>query len=169
MPQEEKIKEDERQVAIWQSAHRGTVELSKTYKFEASHVLPLHKGKCSRLHGHSWELTVTRDGFVNPETGFVVDYYDLGLLVNEHIINQVDHTHLGQGNVTIHSAGGFPARQFEPFGGPSFYPSSENLVHAFVRLLQPLVQELGQTWQQVRLKQVELNETCTSACVWRRP
>jgi 6-pyruvoyltetrahydropterin/6-carboxytetrahydropterin synthase len=28
--------------------------LKERFSFEAAHFLPLHDGKCRRLHGHSW-------------------------------------------------------------------------------------------------------------------
>src|SRR5438034_5141876 len=50
--------------------------LRKTFRFEASHILPKHPGKCSRLHGHSWVLHVSITGPINRDTGFVMDYAD---------------------------------------------------------------------------------------------
>jgi 6-pyruvoyltetrahydropterin/6-carboxytetrahydropterin synthase len=137
---------------------RGKLTLAKEFTFEASHVLPKHEGKCSRLHGHSWVLTVYVDGYVDPECGFVVDYAKLKKCVNEHIIEKVDHNHLGCWDLSTYTA----------VFGPIFYPSSENLIQAFRRLLEPLIPELAKTWQQVRLKALKLNETCTSECVWVR-
>ena len=32
--------------------------LRRTYRFEASHVLPRHPGRCRQLHGHSYTLIV---------------------------------------------------------------------------------------------------------------
>lgn len=44
--------------------------------FEAAHRLPnVPKGhKCARLHGHSYEVTITVEGEVGEETGWVMDY-----------------------------------------------------------------------------------------------
>lgn len=36
--------------------------LEKTFRFEASHQLPKHDGKCARLHGHSWVGRVVIEG-----------------------------------------------------------------------------------------------------------
>jgi len=158
----------------------------KHFTFEASHVLPNHPGKCANLHGHSWKLTVGVSGPVNPETGFVVDYAILSELVKAHIINVVDHQHLGHGDIELGAYQKFPAVL-----GASFYPSSENLVKAFVRILQPLVQELGESERlvpepgtevlgepsgpnmivipaSIQLEEVSLDETCTCRATWRR-
>jgi 6-pyruvoyltetrahydropterin/6-carboxytetrahydropterin synthase len=137
--------------------------ITKTFRFEASHVLPKHPGKCSRLHGHSWVLHVSVAGQINPETGFVVDYGDLKELVEREIIARLDHTHLGSG----HMRAGFTQTGIElqcPFGA-AFYPSSENIVVAIGKMLVPLVQEIKHG--NARLYEVSLEETCTSACRWR--
>lgn len=130
------------------------VIISKDFTFEASHILPKHPGKCSSLHGHSWKLTISVEGPVNADTGFVVDYSKLKQLVNTEIIQFIDHTHLGYG----------AAQQQTPFFGINFYPSSENLVIAIGLMLQPLIKELGKN---VRLYEASLNETCTSRATWR--
>lgn len=134
--------------------------ISKTFRFEASHVLPKHPGKCSRLHGHSWVLTVSVCGPIDPETGFVVDYADLKKLVDREVVDRLDHTHLGQGYATHHGSDSGERPAF----GMDFYPSSENLVVAIGKMLQPLVKELANG---VRLFEVTLDETCTSRCSWR--
>ncbi len=151
----------------------------KQFGFEASHVLPKHEGKCARLHGHSWRLTVGVSGPVVEETGFVVDYGKLSEMVNKGLIQFVDHHHLGQGSQQE------PNQWHKPTFGEDFYPSSENLVMCFVRLLKPLITELGggdkiiTTKAKVgvaksvipcslQLEEVGLEETCTCAAVWRR-
>lgn len=154
------------------------VTIYKTFMFEASHILPKHPGQCSRLHGHSWKLSVGISGPIDKETGFVADYAKLSELVKAHIIMRVDHQHLGQGMPMLAGLEDeHMLHQPTPFG-PSFYPSSENLVVAFVRILRPLVQELGEgekvdfngnvTPATVQLEEVSLDETCTSKCTWRR-
>jgi 6-pyruvoyltetrahydropterin/6-carboxytetrahydropterin synthase len=140
------------------------MELTKTFTFEASHILPKHPGKCSRLHGHSWVLKVSVAGNINSETGFVMDYADMSSAVRP-LIERLDHRHLGQwmnmenqnriptrpefssGLGTSHMVDGMPA---------SFYPSSENLLIWIGRELS----RSGLAWSKL-----ELNETCTSSAV----
>jgi 6-pyruvoyltetrahydropterin/6-carboxytetrahydropterin synthase len=68
--------------------------LRKTFRFEASHILPRHPGKCSRLHGHSWTLYVYVEGTPDNETGFVMDYGDIKAAVQPIIDEELDHYHL---------------------------------------------------------------------------
>src|SRR2546423_1069997 len=124
--------------------------LRKIFRFEASHVLPRHSGKCSRLHGHSWILHVETEGKVNQETGFVMDYADMSAAVKP-LIERLDHRHLGAWCVflkdrtkiddssisdsliaEIWGPDGVDGAYFEDWKVPGlpldFYPSSENLL-----------------------------------------
>lgn len=139
--------------------------ISKTFRFEASHVLPKHEGKCSRLHGHSWVLIVSIEGPINTETGFVADYGKLKNLVDEEIVVKLDHTHLGYG-VAYCQPSSYSAKGecFKPFYGDKFYPSSENLAVKIGETLTPYIQELG---KDVRIHEIIIEETCTSRATWR--
>lgn len=53
-------------------------------------------GKCANenWHGHNFELHVTIAGNSNPETGFVYDVKKLSLIINQFIIEKLDHKNL---------------------------------------------------------------------------
>jgi 6-pyruvoyltetrahydropterin/6-carboxytetrahydropterin synthase len=53
-------------------------------------------GACSNpnWHGHNYELDVTVEGEVDPETGFVLDLKELRALVERRVIGEVDHRNL---------------------------------------------------------------------------
>lgn len=72
--------------------------VAKTARFEASHILPSHDGKCARLHGHSWQVTVEVRGNIlqgdGPKTGMLVDFGDLARPLNRLIEESLDHYHL---------------------------------------------------------------------------
>jgi 6-pyruvoyl tetrahydropterin synthase/QueD family protein len=155
--------------------------LTKEFKFEASHILPKHPGKCSRLHGHSWVLRVSVEGEINPATGFVMDYAEMKKCV-QPLIDSLDHRHLG----TF-------CEEFEPEAVPynwraplpsNFYPSSENLIVWIANQLEGLDSEMiyragvwlprghpGPLYNPLDRhfwSKLELNETCTSACTLTR-
>jgi 6-pyruvoyltetrahydropterin/6-carboxytetrahydropterin synthase len=134
---------------------RGCMDITKEFRFEASHQLIKHKGKCSRLHGHSWVLEVTVSGEVDEETGFVMDYADIGEIVKP-LIDALDHRHLGTWGQAS-SACHFQENRVMnlPF---DFYPSSENII---LWIGDQLDTELK--WSKLKL-----NETCTSSCVITR-
>lgn len=157
----DKTKELERQIELegnnrfvgWPPEKDNRMELRKTFRFEASHVLPKHPGKCSRLHGHSWVLHVSVDGKVDPATGFVMDYAELSEKVKP-LIESLDHKHLGawaveKNDITYHIAG------YRVWGvdwlPTDFNPTSENLLYAIGHKL------IGLHWCKLALE-----ETCTS-------
>lgn len=96
------------------------MQVQKEFKFEASHILKRHPGKCSRLHGHSWRVIVTVEGPVDSKSGFVADFADLKKLV-QPLIDRWDHRHL---NCFVR------------------YPTSENIathVAWYVRNIMPML------------------------------
>ncbi len=73
-------------------------KLEKSFRFEASHQLHHHDGKCKRLHGHSWNMSVEiqadslqADG---PQKNMVMDFYDISKAVKPLLENYLDHYHL---------------------------------------------------------------------------
>lgn len=53
-------------------------------------------GKCSNpnWHGHNYELFVTIKGNIDPKTGFVMDLRVLKEIINEVVIEKLDHRNL---------------------------------------------------------------------------
>ena len=53
-------------------------------------------GKCANenWHGHNYELHVTIKGTPNPETGFIYNAKTLGQLIQDVIVEKVDHRNL---------------------------------------------------------------------------
>lgn len=53
-------------------------------------------GKCNNpnFHGHNYELIVSVNGEIDPETGFVIDVKILSDLIKEHVENAFDHKNL---------------------------------------------------------------------------
>lgn len=45
-------------------------------------------------HGHNYELYVTVKGTPNPETGFLYDVKKLSRVINDHVIDKLDHRNL---------------------------------------------------------------------------
>jgi len=53
-------------------------------------------GKCANdnWHGHNYELFVTVKGEPDPNTGFLVDAKNLSILINQHVVDKLDHKNL---------------------------------------------------------------------------
>lgn len=45
-------------------------------------------------HGHNYELLVTVKGEPHPETGFLYDVKQLSRIINEHVVDKLDHKNL---------------------------------------------------------------------------
>lgn len=74
--------------------------IGKRFRFDAAHRLPLHEGKCSRPHGHSYILEVEIEGPVKQEKcssqGMIIDYAVLKAIVERQIMSVFDHQDLNQ-------------------------------------------------------------------------
>ncbi len=83
-----------------------TVYITRTVHFNAAHRLhnPAKPdawnretfGRCNNpnWHGHNFELDVTVAGEPDPDTGFVIDLSDLKRIVNERVVDHLDHRNL---------------------------------------------------------------------------
>jgi 6-pyruvoyltetrahydropterin/6-carboxytetrahydropterin synthase len=73
-------------------------ELRKSFSFEASHVLTQHQGKCSRLHGHSYVMTLVLRGRAlqrsGPQHNMLTDFCDVSAAAKGMIATFLDHHHL---------------------------------------------------------------------------
>lgn len=75
--------------------------VTKTFSFEAAHHLPGHRGKCARLHGHSYRVEVAVRGPIKEvpdqsDSGMVIDFEDLSQIVRNAIIERLDHRDLNE-------------------------------------------------------------------------
>lgn len=70
--------------------------LGAMFNFEAAHHLPHHEGKCRNLHGHSYRMEVKISGPVDSHFGMVIDLKDFKHLINEQVIDHLDHSNLNE-------------------------------------------------------------------------
>ena len=96
-------------------------------------------GPCNTLHGHNYSLEATVRGPVEARTGMVMNLTDLMRLLQELVINEVDHKYL---NTDV------------PFL-KDVIPTAENLAVAFWDRLQPQIE----TFQGCRLIRIRLYES----------
>lgn len=67
--------------------------VTKEFTFDSAHFLRDYKGKCENMHGHTYKLQVSVEGD-RDESGLVIDFVELKRVVNEKIIDKLDHTNL---------------------------------------------------------------------------
>lgn len=81
--------------------------ITKRVDFHAAHRLHKHEGKCFNLHGHTYVLDATfgainsigkcRDASPAKE-GMIEDFYDVKKLLNNIIVDELDHALLVDNN-----------------------------------------------------------------------
>ena len=117
-----------------------TLELRKTFQFEAAHLLPrLPKAhKCRRLHGHSFSVEVVVTGSCDERLGWVMDYADISAAFKP-LWAKLDHYYLND----------IPGLE---------NPTSENIAVWIWKRLKPRLP---------LLTEIVVAETCMSRCVYR--
>jgi 6-pyruvoyltetrahydropterin/6-carboxytetrahydropterin synthase len=64
------------------------------FDFNAAHRLPHYDGPCRNTHGHNYRLRVVVEGRVDPATGLTTDFLVIKRLVQEHVLQTIDHNDL---------------------------------------------------------------------------
>lgn len=75
----------------FESGQQPFVTISKSMSFAASHQLPHHLGKCENWHGHEWVIEISIKKRIDPATMMVMDFKELKTIMNEYIIDVLDH------------------------------------------------------------------------------
>lgn len=70
--------------------------ISKEFHFDAAHNLINYNGKCEKLHGHTYKLRVTLEGYPDKRTGMIIDFIELSRIVKEKIIDKLDHSYINE-------------------------------------------------------------------------
>jgi 6-pyruvoyltetrahydropterin/6-carboxytetrahydropterin synthase len=78
-----------------------TATIAKEFTFDAAHSLPNSDGKCKRLHGHTYRVTVIARGRTQPvdgraEEGMVVDFTRIKEVFKRRIEARCDHQYLNE-------------------------------------------------------------------------
>lgn len=100
-------------------------------------------GKCSNpnWHGHNYILWVTVSGEPNPENGFVMNINSLKKIIQDRIIEKLDHKNI---NTDVDFMKGKIA-------------TTENLAVGIWNELKPAIEEAGVTLHCVRIEETENN------------
>lgn len=67
--------------------------ITREFHFDAAHHLTNYYGKCENPHGHTYRLAVSVEGPI-AEDGLVIDFVVLKQLVNDRVLEKLDHTDL---------------------------------------------------------------------------
>lgn len=101
--------------------------VGKTFSFEAAHQLPLHKGQCKNLHGHSYKVTIVvqsdhlKDS--GSSTGMVIDFSEIKEIFKPIVDSVLDHQYLNDSLFIEH-------------------PTAENIAYWLYQQIKPSLPEL---------------------------
>ncbi len=129
-----------------------------------AHALWNYDGLCKNLHGHSYILNVTVIGEPvkdesNPKLGMVMDFGDLKQIVNEEIVDKLDHAVVLNKKAPAAQLLALP-QMAERYELVDYQPTCENMLFDFAERIK---KRLPATIQLFSLK---LNETATSYAEW---
>ena len=139
--------------------------LTKIFHFEAAYALNGYDGKCRNIHGHSYELRVTVKGMPldepgNPKNGMVIDFHDLKSIVNQEVVEKLDHSFI-IGNNMPKDFVEITKKSFDKVVELPYQPTTENMLADFAERIKKHLP------QHVELYGVTLQETRDSIAEWR--
>ncbi len=139
--------------------------LTKIFHFEAAHALNGYDGKCRNIHGHSYELRVTVKGMPldepgNPKNGMVIDFHDLKSIVNQEVVEKLDHSFI-IGNNMPKDFVEITKQNFDKVVELPYQPTTENMLADFAQRIKSRLP------QYVELYSVTLQETRDNIAEWR--
>ena len=139
--------------------------ITKIFHFEAAHALNGYDGKCRNIHGHSYEMRVTVKGMPlnepgNPKNGMVIDFRDLKAIVNQEVIEKLDHSFI-IGNNMPKDFVEMTKQNFDKVVELPYQPTTENMLADFAQRIKHRLP------QHVELYSVTLQETRDNIAEWR--
>ena len=143
----------------------SVIRLTKEFSFEAAHMLEGYDGLCREIHGHSYRLFVTVKGEpvndpTSPKLGMVMDFGILKRIVNEQIVDRLDHAFMMRrtenSEEVLLALGG----SFSKVVLTDYQPTCENMLADFAERI------LGALPDEVELCSLKLHETATSFAEW---
>ncbi len=115
-----------------------------------AHALRHYKGKCENTHGHNYTIEFTVAGeSVQEGTELLMDFSVLKKLLND-VLKKYDHTMLND---------------VPPFD--TINPSSENIARLLFQTIRPLLAELPENTNNVRLYSVTVCEKATQSATYQ--
>lgn len=131
------------------------MKITKQFEFESAHRLSDYDGKCKRVHGHNYKVTVTCEAEELDKRGILVDFGDIKKTVKEHIIERFDH------RLILNGFDEDNRRLFREFDQDwlvwvEYNPTAENMAIHFLDIIKDYIPSV---------KQVEVFETSDSSAI----
>jgi len=129
------------------------IHITRRKRFSAAHMLRNDNwneqknldvfGNCSNKnwHGHNFELFVTVKGEINPDIGFVINLNQLSQILNEKVIDKLDHKNI---NLEVDFM-------------KDIIASTENLAIAIWKEIEKDIKDLGANLHCIEVRETENN------------
>ena len=131
--------------------------ISKVFRWEMGHRLPLHNGACRNVHGHSYRLQLEVEGEPDAE-GMIIDFHHISAAVKP-FISELDHAFLCE-EADVEMLDFLREKEMKLYVIP--WPSTvENICRLFGEKLQPFFA----SHPNVTCFRVRINETASSEAV----
>ncbi len=142
--------------------------VSKEFMWDMAHMLACYDGLCKNLHGHTYRMQVEATGLKaglktaidNSEHSMVIDLNKLKDIINEKIIEPLDHSFLywtGSPDKAEHELAEVLKRHGRRVTHVEFRPTVEELAQDFLKKLNDEFEKYD-----ILIKQVIVWETPTS-------
>ena len=143
----------------------SVIRLTKEFTFEAAHSLEGYDGLCREIHGHSYRLLVTIKGEPerdpeSPKLGMVMDFGVLKRIVNEQIVERLDHSFMMRNTLAAEQVANDLGYRFSKVVLTEYQPTCENMLSDFAERL------LGALPDDIELCSLRLHETASSYAEW---
>jgi len=140
------------------------IRITKEFTFEMAHALWNYDGPCRNIHGHSYKMYVTVIGEPlndpeNPKHGMVIDFTDLKRIVNQEVVNKLDHAFMISKKAPAQAIKNLE-QMFEKQVFTDYQPSVENMLLDFAERI------IKQLPENVKLYSLRLHETATAYAEW---
>lgn len=143
---------------------KPVIRITKQFHFEAAHALWGYDGLCKNIHGHSYILYVTLRGEAvdnpqDPKNGMVMDFSQLKAIVNELIIEPLDHA-LVINEFSPHKDLADKNLLFGKITPLPYQPTCENMIVDFAEKIKTRLPA------HIELFSLRLHETATAYAEW---
>ena len=126
-------------------------ELSIKGHFDAAHYLRDYPGKCSQIHGHTWEIEVVVAGAELDGLGMLIDFSVLKRNLKE-VLAQFDHR-------LINDLAGF--------GQGELNPTAENLAKFIYQQLQSGIETQTGSGKKIKVIRVRVWESPNASATYK--
>ena len=134
------------------------ISLTKKIEFEAAHRLSNYQGSCSGIHGHTYKLSATFRGPINPDTDMILDFKTLKSILQLSVLDPLDHALILKENPENR-------RIFSAYTGKTTWmesePTSEKMIEWVAIRITALLPST------IELIELQLYETSRSFTTWK--